>query len=79
MSNQYSHQKEMDEVLENLKKQTDINPFVVIDKFLKEVHSNSDEAYSMLNDLEEAAVLKSYGLWYQNKFRDQDYFGNIRR
>jgi len=74
--NQYSHQEEMKEVLDDLKEYVSVThepPFRIIEHFKKivsELDAN-DTGYSALNDLEEAAVLKNFGLWYQQEYANE--------
>ncbi|GEN48937.1 hypothetical protein [Ligilactobacillus pobuzihii] len=75
--NQYPHQKEMNAVLEDLK-QYSIKYMCTSFKSLSDYLScignsaidfyTTSEEYSMLNDLEEAAVIKQYCLWYQQEY-----------
>lgn len=90
MTNQYPHQIEMDAVLDKFKNMVNpssnnkIDPFNVIYNYIDEYYIGMtnefiDENFAVLSDLEEAAVLKNFGLWYQNKYRNIDPEGRARR
>lgn len=71
--NQYPHQEEMEEVLDDLKEYVSVThepPFMIVEHFRKIVSelAVNDTGYSALSDLEEAAVLKNFGLWYQQEY-----------
>ena len=71
--NQYPHQEEMKEVLDDLKEYVSVThepPFRIVEYFKKIVSELdvNDTGYSALSDLEEAVVLKDFGAWYQQEY-----------
>ena len=91
MTNQYPHRIEMDAVLESLKDRTInpkpeecLNPFAVIINYISKYDGDPDDGFlddnfNQLSDLEEAAVLKNFGLWYQKEYRNVNVYGRVRR
>ena len=82
MPNNYPHQSEMNLVLNDLKEIVNVShtpPFETIDLYHRKMLSISSEDtdYSMLNDVEEAAVIKRFGSWYQKQYSNE--FPNGRK
>jgi len=85
MANNYVHQQEMDEVLQDLKDYVksvkgkySMVPFEIIRSYKHDInviidnhsYDEDNESFFNLNALEEAAVLKNFGLWFQKEYKN---------